>query len=203
MSKSKLDFKHLTVEAIFIVFAVLLALGLGEWRSAIKQRTITKTVLQNIVSEIESNKADLESKVDYHQRMSDKIGQYVNSDSLWSTLKYNSGIEAMVQIMESGLQNPNLQSGAWRSAELSGVVNNFDYETIYALSNVYRVQSEGPESTWKLMASHFGNPYSYEPSNAQKLGRMLQLGFRELSSQEKSLIISYEKALETLSSKVD
>lgn len=130
--------------------------------------------------------------------MSQKLGSFLNSDSLWSTLDYKSGIGAMMQILEAGIQNPDLQSGAWRSAELSGIVNSFDYEVIYILSNVYRVQDEGPDNTWKQLASLFGNPDSYERGSAKKIGLMLQVGFGELHSQEKSLISSYENALEAL-----
>lgn len=198
MAKSKLDFRHLVIESILIVFTVLLALALSEWRSSIKEDNTKEAVLKNIIKEIESNKQDLESKMGYHQEMSQKLGEYVESDSLWSTLKYNSGIEAMIQIMDKGLQNPALQSGAWRSAELSGIVNTFDFETLYILSTVYQVQNEGPSSTWKTMAALFGNPYSFDPANARTLGRMLQLGFRELYSQERSLIYSYDNALEKL-----
>ncbi len=198
MSKSKIDFKHLLVEAILIVFTVLLALALSEWRNSIKEDNTKAAVLANIIREIEANKEDLESKMSYHLEMSTKLGEYVNSDSLWSTLEYNSGIEAMIQILDKGLLNPSLQSGAWRSAELSGIVNNFDFTTLYILSNLYQVQDEGPASTWKTMAAHFGNPYSYDPANAKTLGKMLQLGFQELYSQERSLVYSYENALEKL-----
>ncbi|MEP1095283.1 MAG: hypothetical protein ABJG78_09245 [Cyclobacteriaceae bacterium] len=198
MARSKIDLRSLIIEALLIVFTVLLALTLSEWRSSIKQEDTKKAVLNNIIREIKSNKEDLESKMEYHLEMSKKLNNYVQSDGLWSTLTYSSGIEAMIQIMEKGLLNPTLQSGAWRSAELSGIVNTFDFETILILSAVYQVQHEGPESTWKTMAGHFGNPFSYEPKNAKLLARMLQLGFSELYAQERSLVSSYQNALEAL-----
>ncbi len=198
MSKSKLDFRHLLIEAVLIVFTVLLALALSEWRSSIKEDNTREAVLANIVREIKANKEDLESKKEYHLRMSKKIKNYLESDSLWQLLNYQSGIEAMMQILDSGIQNPDLQSGAWRSAELSGIVNSFDYETIYVLSNVYRIQEDGPASTWKELASLFGDPSSYDPENAKRLGLMLQLGFAELYSQERSLIYTYDNALQAL-----
>jgi hypothetical protein len=198
MGKSKIDFRHLLIESILIVFTVLLALALSEWRAGIKENKTRASVLNNIILEVKKNKNDLESKMDYHLEMSKKLGLYLNSDSLWSSLNYNSGIEAMMQIMDKGLQNPDLQSGAWRSAELSGIVNSFDYETIYILSNVYRVQSEGPDNTWKQLASLFGDPNSYDKNSARRLGLMLQVGFNELYSQERSLVYSYENALNAL-----
>lgn len=198
MAKSKLDFRHIFIEAILIVFTVSLALALSEWRAAIKEANTRDKVLSNIIKEIESNKEDLESKMDYHRAMSQKLNDYLNSDSLWNTLNYSTGIEAMIQIMDRGIQDPNLQSGAWRSAELSGVVNSFDYETIYLLSNLYRVQEEGPSNTWKELARLFVDTESYEPKNARRMASMLSLGFGELYSQERSLHRSYENALEAL-----
>lgn len=201
MAKSKIDFRHITIEALLIVFTVLLALTLSEWRSSVKEERTREAVLNNIVNELKSNKADLESKLEYHKAMSQKLGEYLSSDSLWSTLKYTSGMEAMIQILDRGIWNPKLQSGAWRSAELSGVVNTFDYETIYILSNVYGVQEEGPDNTWKQLAKLFVDPTSYDPNNAKRLAAMLQLGFGELYSQERSLIESYKEALDHLGKK--
>lgn len=201
MAKSKIDFRHILIEAILIVFTVLLALALSEWRDSIQEEKTKEAILRNIISEIENNKADLESKKDYHQEVSQKLRDYLNSDSLWSSLNVDLGIGGLVQILNKGLQNPNLQSGAWRSAELSGIVNSFDYETIYTLSNLYRVQENGVESTWKSMASFFIQPESYDPENQKRIALMLQLGFQELYSQENFLIYTYSQALESLQEK--
>ena len=54
-------------------------------------------------------KVDLEGKMNYHLKMSQNIGEYLNSDRFWNILKYNAGIEAMMQVMEKGIQNPDLQ----------------------------------------------------------------------------------------------
>ena len=77
-------------------------------------------------------------------------------------------------------------------------MNSFDYETLYKLSNVYSVQEEGPDNTWKQLAKLFVDPDSYDPSNARRLGSMLSLGFGELYSQERSLIGSYTEVLNHL-----
>ncbi len=198
MAKSKIDFRSILIEAVLIVFTVLLALALSEWRNSIKENRTKQAVLNNIVQEIESNKLELEEKLGYHSEIAKKLGSYLNSDSLWSTLTYRSGMEAMIQIMDKGLQNPNLQTGAWRTAEVSGVVGSFDYETIYTLSNVYRIQMDGPENTWKQLAKLFTDPTLTRPENAKQLGLMLQLGFNELASQERSLLRHYERSLEEL-----
>ena len=198
MADKKLDFGHLMVEAILIVFTVLLALTLNEWRTNVKERKIKDKALKNIISEIRSNKEDIESKLDYHLQTSEKIRLYMSNDSLWTSLNPSSGIEAVSTIMTRGIANPNLQSGAWNSAVLSGVVNSFEYDVLYELSNLYQIQENGPNSTWKIMAGFFSESSSFDPANARQVTMKFQLAFRELYSQERSLLKDYEKALSLL-----
>ena len=198
MAKNNLDFRALIIEALMIVFAVTLALALNEWRSNIKERNTKAAVIENIVKELESNANDLRLKAPYHQEMSLKIGSYLESDSLWNTLTYNTAIEAMIKVMDKGIQNPDLQIGAWTSAQLSGVVTTLDYETLYMLSNVYRLQEDGPNNSWKQLAKLFADPNSYDTENTRKLFLMFHLGFQELAGQERSLIYLYEQTLKKL-----
>ena len=198
MASKKLDFRHLLIEALLIVFTVLLALTLNEWRTNVKERKLKDKALKNIISEIRSNKEDIESKLDYHLQISENIKLYLSNDSLWATLDHTSGIGAVSTIMTRGIANPNLQSGAWNSAVLSGVVNSFEYDVLYKLSNLYQVQENGPNSTWKIMAGFFSESSSFDPANARQVTMKFQLAFRELYSQERSLLKDYEKALSLL-----
>ena len=122
----------------------------------------------------------------------------MSNDSLWTSLNPNSGIEAVSTIMTRGIANPNLQSGAWNSAVLSGVVNSFEYDVLYELSNLYQIQENGPNSTWKIMAGFFSESSSFDPSNARQVTLKFQLAFRELYSQERSLLKDYERTLSLL-----
>lgn len=196
--KSKMNFRHLLVEALLIVFTVSLALALNEWRAGIKENETKDKVLKNIISEVQSNKEDLERKLDYHLQTSQKMGAYLANDSLWSTIKYNSGVEAVGQFMPRGIWNPNLQSGAWNSAILSGVANSFDYDILYALSNLYQTQENGPNSTWKIMAGFYSESGSFDPANARQLTLRFQLAFGELYNQERSLLKDYENVLKII-----
>ena len=196
--KSKINYRQLLIETFFIVFAVLLALVLNEWRTAVKEQDTVDKVLENIINEIEANKKDLEVKYKYHLKTSQEIGRYLANDSLWGTLQYNSGVEAVTQLMPKGIYNPNMQSGAWDSAVLSGVVNSFDYEVLYTLSNLYQVQESGPNSTWKIIAGFYSEADSFNRENARQLALRFQLAFGELYNQERSLLNNYEDALKTL-----
>lgn len=196
--KNKIDIRSLIIETILIVFAVSLALALNEWRSNAKEKDTIDKVLGNIVNEIRSNKEDLERKLEYHKETSERIGMYISNDSLWSTLKYNSGVEAVSLLMPKGIFNPNLQTGAWNSAVLSGVVNSFDYDILYTLSNLYQVQEDGPDNTWKIIAGFYSESSSYDPEKARQLALRFQLAFGELYNQERSLLQDYERVLKSI-----
>ena len=77
--KKKLDFRYILIEAALIVFTVLLALALNEWRNSEKQEKVKITVINNIIKEIESNKRRLENVMEYHQTVSSQFSKYLSS----------------------------------------------------------------------------------------------------------------------------
>ncbi len=196
--RQKLNFSHLLVEAVLIVFTVTLALTLNEWRSNVKANATKEKVLKNIVNEIESNKEDLIEKMNYHKETSIRIRDYLNNDSLWSTLNPNSGIQAVSQLMPQGILNPNLQSGAWNSAVLSGVVNSFEYERLFVLSNLYQTQETGVNTTWKVITGFYSDYESFNREKSKQVAMRFQLAIGELYNQEKSLLKDYDLALNAI-----
>lgn len=196
--KKKLDFRYLLVEALLIVFTVSLALALNEWRANVKANEIRDKAHGNILREIKSNKKDLENKLDYHNKSVMRISSYLASDSLLNTVEGKPVTEVLMMLMPQGILQPELQSGAWNSAVLSGVINSFDYEVLYTLSDLYQTQEDGPNSTWKTMAAIFFEPDTFDSKNIKQLLFRMQLGFGELYSQEKSLLIDFDKAIKEM-----
>ena len=198
MSSNKIDFRSIPIEATLIVFTVVLALAVNEWREGQKEKRVRDTILENIIKEVKTNKELVEEKMVYHDETSKKLGEYLNSDSLWNTLPPGNGLFALMSAMPRGLNPPLVQSAAWRSAELSGVVSGFEYETLYNLSSLYSLQATGVESTWKGMAQVYMDYNSYKEESRRDLALMLQMGFGELYSQERSLVYTYENVLDFL-----
>ncbi|MEL7145892.1 MAG: hypothetical protein AAFO69_05960 [Bacteroidota bacterium] len=193
--KNKIDFRYLLIEALLIVFTVSLAMALNEWRANVKEEKTVEKVRTNILNEIKANRADLIEKMAYHQETSQRIARYLANDSLWATLKYKNGIEVTMQLMPRGIFEPNLQSGAWDGAVLSGLVNSFEYEFLEEFSTLYHMQADGPNSSWKVMAGFFSESSSYEPENAKTLMLRFQLSFAVLHSQEQNLLNMYNHGL--------
>ena len=198
MAGSKINFKAILIEALLIVFTVLLALALNEWRNNVKEENTKIAVLNNIIKEIENNKRLIEEVTGYHEKVFTTFEEYNSNDSLWSTLPNMPGITAFMPIMDQGIKPAILQSGAWKSAELSGVVNSIDYETLYVLSNLYSVQELGTQTTWKSLASIFMEPGSHSNDMRRQIAVTMQLGFRELYYQEQGLVGQYDAALQHL-----
>lgn len=69
MAKPKLDFRHLAIEAILIVFTVSLALALSEWRQQVKRDELVDRVITSLISETNKNLANLDTAIAYHKNL--------------------------------------------------------------------------------------------------------------------------------------
>ncbi len=69
MAKTKLDLRHLAIEAILIVFTVSLALALSEWRVQVKRDELTDRVTNSLKSETEKNIDRLKKAITYHDEL--------------------------------------------------------------------------------------------------------------------------------------
>ncbi len=69
MDNTKLNFKHLAIEAILIVFTVSLALALSEWRQQVKKDQLVERVITSLKSETEKNIENLKKAISYHQEL--------------------------------------------------------------------------------------------------------------------------------------
>ncbi|MEP1034355.1 hypothetical protein [Ekhidna sp.] len=69
MDKPKLNFRHLAIEALLIVFTVSLALALSEWRSQVKKDQLVGRVKISLKSETIENIENLKKAISYHEKL--------------------------------------------------------------------------------------------------------------------------------------
>ncbi len=133
----KIPFKRVLLEIISVVFAVLLALGVNEWRKNLENEQLSRQALVNIVLEIEANKSDIVNGLAEHKQLSTYLD---------STLKAYKEVEkgesnAVKKSFRFSYEHSVLNSTAWNSAQITQAVKFMDYETISALSTIYELQA--------------------------------------------------------------
>ncbi len=195
---SRQEVARFGIEAVLIVFSILLALGVNEWRASYKLNKQAHAALENIQKELENNRLSLLGVMDYHAEVSEKLTAYISNDSLQQTLRGKSLIEAMPLVMKQGLQAPRLQTAAWQAAQKTSISSRFNYETMYLLASTYELQQNGVSNTWKQIALSILNESALDPARLPIALALLQAQLKELHAQERYLhkiIVDVQSAL--------
>ncbi len=177
------------LEAAMIVFAVILAFLVTEWREAQRAEDRARTAIERIVLELEANIAQLETVTPYHSETAAGIRDHVALIERGEASAQGRFIENAMAVMPRGLAPPMLNRTAWDYAVTSGVLDPVDYDLVADLAAVYAIQNSGVDSTWRQMASTmFLNQDNMMEGELAPRFQLLALMFQELASQEAFLL---------------
>lgn len=95
MNKPQLNFRHLAIEAVLIVFTVSLALALSEWRLQVKKDHLVERVITSLKSETEKNIKNLKKTIDYHDNLITNLrnGNHIMISASVTQLPFNPRID--------------------------------------------------------------------------------------------------------------
>ena len=129
MELRKISLTHFLVEVFSVVFAVLLALGVNEWREADNNKDLASEAFGKVVQEIKSNKSMIDDILLNHKNIIAEI------DTVIVKLKRKSDIVGFGDIQ---FETPSRT--AWDAAVLTTAVNYLDYDKVEKITSVYSTQ---------------------------------------------------------------
>ena len=184
------------IEALLIVFAVVLGFLVNEWRADRAADTRAHLALTRIVGEMRDNLEALETAAEYHAQIVenlDVIEAQVQSGELSSSANL---FETVMPAMPMGISPPILSDVAWEYAGQTGALDQLDFEIMSEVARLYSVQELGTETTWKMIIdAFFFNEESFETREISAKLTFMRLSFAELVSQERFLIVSYRSVI--------
>ncbi|MHA6287518.1 hypothetical protein [Maricaulis sp. CAU 1757] len=187
------------VEALLIVFAVVLGFIVNEWRESVSDRRAAEAAMSRVVVEIKANITGLEAVVGYHEQVVDRIGARLEAIAADEAADRGIVLDELQQFMPRGVNPAGLSSFAWEHAQQHGRLDALPYETVANTARVYEWQADGVEATWRqIIDLLFAGPEVMREQDLRPSLRFTQIGFQELSSQERYLISQYERLLEDL-----
>lgn len=195
------NWRRFLFESLLIVFSILLALLINQWREYGKEVAQRQKALNMIINELEHNSNQLQLVIPYHQEASATLDSILAIPSAQSPLHGKTTLEVISGFLRRGINPPELQKTAWNTSQLSGAVSLFDEETIYALANVYETQDKGVEIMWKEIAKLYIDPGSFDLTFTQRNILLLRFYFNELQAQEVFLQQRAQEAIEQLKKK--
>ena len=196
MSKIK---KYLT-EGTLIVFSVLFALIIN--KSCENYQTNRKKVVakESIIKELHQNRYILKGWKEQHIAVRNRISSVIEgkSDSIKIALQKYDYLNLGVLTNGESLINTILTNTAWETAKTTGIISEFDYETIQMLTQVYTLQENLSERTLIKILDYYFDTEAHEMENLNRTLVQFQLRFWELTGQEELLNALYDDAIKNL-----
>lgn len=121
---------ELILEAVSVVFAVLLALGVDEWRETRSRNALAERARASILEEIRSNEAELRRTRDANRALQQKIEETLLE------VQRREGEPSL----ELNFQIALLSSASWQTAQMTQAANFLDFDWVRRVSNVYELQ---------------------------------------------------------------
>ncbi|MEM9991878.1 MAG: hypothetical protein AAF738_08945, partial [Bacteroidota bacterium] len=110
------------LESILIVFSVLIALFLNEWKSQEKEAVRTELMLQHIESEIRSNQEIIQKVITYHKAVLASAKGVCRQDSLETIFFDEEGFH-IYELAPNGIFQDWLNDTAWSVAKQDKITN--------------------------------------------------------------------------------
>ena len=136
--RQRVPFLAILVEVALIVFSLLLAFGINEWREGRAQAELAEAALVSIRQEVQRNQRIMQRRYPYHAAALDSMQRYMPE------LSSDVNIESLDQNrlgFSQGGRFLNPYSSAWRTAQSSGALSYVDYDLLALLGAIYESQS--------------------------------------------------------------
>lgn len=134
---------ELLLEAVLIIFAVLVALAVDEWNDGRELRTQVERAGAAVEAEIRANRDELHSSGPTVQALHDSVAAGV------ARLRGGGRIEST----HLGAELPEFSNAAWETARVTGVVAHMDYPRVLEVARLYQTQELAAEARDRLLAT--------------------------------------------------
>ena len=201
MSTDKFFSKHnlikLAFESGLIVFSVLLALFLNEYRTVLKEAELKRTALANVRQEIANNMGILDEWIPYHESVVQNLQEALDDEAIRAGMISNRRIN-FGMVMPGGIVQQLIQRTSWEALRNVNIISNLDYGDVLALSKIYDLQEEGVQQTIRIILAELSSREAQQIDKIEETLLILRNSFAELVSQETFLKQHYKMVLEQL-----
>lgn len=196
----KSNIKKYLGEGLLIVFSVLFALFINKSFDDYRINRKKTIAEESIIKELYRNQSILSSWKDKHIEIRNRISNVIEgqADSLKMELKKNNYLNLGVLTNNESLIDAILTNTAWESAKTTGIITEFDYETIQKLTHVYAMQDVLTEQTIMKILDYYFDSESHDLKNLDKILVQFQLRFWELTGQEELMTNLYDDAIKQI-----
>ena len=133
------NWKEYLGESVMIIFSVLLALFVTEFINKLHERENTRSLLNNIIVELNHNKKAIQEMQVYNLQVLKKIDSALLNKDLQAQLVSNDEFHLKV-IAPQGVLYRYLDNEAWTVAKNNNIMSKIDIESVSILTKIYEDQ---------------------------------------------------------------
>lgn len=133
---------ELGLEALMVIFAVLVALGVDEWREGMQYRDLAVRARTGVLTEVGANLDELEATRDVMSQLQQNVSAAVDS--------IDAGRQSSLSL---SLELPDFSDAAWQAAQVTRAAPYLDYDWVIRVARVYQSQELYNELRSQLLES--------------------------------------------------
>ncbi|UZR96156.1 hypothetical protein [Chondrinema litorale] len=183
------------IQIIPVMIGVYLGFLVTDWADGNKRNSQMKSLVDNIVLEIENNLQKVKYVNEYHKTLLDSSQFYSNPQN--TTVIGNGKLQGKPSFFK-GTQIINLTSSAYNTGIQTGIINELPIEKIQALNQLYTFQETYNEYGKMLMTSFINKDFSSDKMDIQNIASFLSITMSDIVVQEELLIENFKKVEATL-----
>ena len=184
-------------ESSLIIFSVLLALFLNEYREELARNQEKERALKMVSTELKSNLKTLQEWLPYHKEVLKNLEKSFDDNH---GLSLNDQHTLITSSIPNGIVQTMLDNSSWETIKQSNISSTIDLGIIFSLSKLYKVQSLGIESTLQRTLMILSSRESIREGNLRETIFLLKIHFNELIGQEVYMIDVYKQLIEEIES---
>jgi len=198
--RMKTNFKKYVGEGFLIVFSVLFALFINKSFESYQTYQKKEVAKASILKELYRNRAILSNWKKKHIVIRNQISNVIEgkNDSIRNELQKYDYLNLGVLTNDESLMDALLTKTAWESAKTTGIIAEFEYETIQKLTLIYAMQEVLTERTIVKILDYYFNTEAHDMQQIDKTLIQFQLRFWELTGQEELMVSLYQEAIEQM-----
>ena len=170
------------IQAVLIIFSVVLALILNEYINNLKTKKELNLILQNIEEEISANKDILGELIPYHEEVINRIESALSESIMMDSLKSPQGLN-VVKIAPKGIYKVLPNHTAWETAKMRDIISGIENATLQMLAKTYQQQESIFTPSQKIIEVISSREFLDTSKSKENLILMYQQ-FKELRSRE-------------------
>jgi len=185
-------------ESALIVFSILVALGVNEWRTRAGANAEKREAYAAVYAELVDNLEILEGMPAYHQSVAEALTAAIDrldENAAATPIEVFSGLEGLRPAI---IIDRHPQYVSWELAKQRGAAARFDYETARSLSIIYDSQTNSVLPLFSKIADLLARPEMYVANNQTASLSPIAGQFAELASREYTLVFYLKRQIETM-----